>query len=203
MGTTQPTSADHEKFDIVSKITYESWCENRVDCFFEKYTDDICILELAATRIVNGMTGIAPVEIVRRNNLRPPGSTVKVIGWGHTKDDLHPRRPHIAQMYVLKNDECEAQVRSLVPNCLSDVVLTAKMFCLVSKPAVVAVHGDFGSPVLINREKTLLGMLIQRCPMYHPTDVNEHQVNLVLHLGYYSEFINSAIGTRERGSMSQ
>ncbi|KAJ8668244.1 hypothetical protein QAD02_009907 [Eretmocerus hayati] len=189
-GTTDSSLSVHKKFNVLSKITYEEWCGNQVLCFYEKYTDDLCILKLDVVD-----TGIKPIII--GGNLDTSFKQIKVAGWGLVSNSFHntyyPKRPRSAAMETLSKTEYEQRVRSQIPECFSDVVLPNKVVCAVSQPAVLAVEGDFGGPVFVFYQRQISGILIQRCPLSNPLDVNVKQVNLILKLSHFKEFLTDAV----------
>ncbi|KAJ8675612.1 hypothetical protein QAD02_011398 [Eretmocerus hayati] len=192
-GNTKPESPRHQSFNVVSKFTYEDWCKERRYCFFEKYTDDLAILKLDT---FNVGVAPAPIGIMSRNYhafTHLPGISLKITGWGHTGTETRPISPRRAYVQILSKQDCEERVRKLVPSCLSDVVLPDKILCGVADPPILAVQGDFGGPAAYGKDKSISAILIQRCPIHHPNDVSPGQVNLLLQLEYYSDFLSSVL----------
>ncbi|KAJ8681632.1 hypothetical protein QAD02_017424 [Eretmocerus hayati] len=179
--TSLPGSSLSKSFEISTSVSYQDWCGNSINCILDKSTDDISILELNVAD-----TGIQPAVI--RYDLNKPESLVRLVGWGATEKFLRPSWPREGFGFILTKQECERRVKNLIPVCLSDTVLPDKVLCAASDPAVLGMDGDFGGPV-IPLEKTISAILIQRCPMYSPSDVNKYQINLLLRLEDFQEFI--------------
>ncbi|KAJ8675609.1 hypothetical protein QAD02_011395 [Eretmocerus hayati] len=186
--TTNEKLGRHKRFRVRSIYTYEEWCMNHQNCFFDKYTDDLCFLKLDTIDV-----GIPYAVLSQVKKFPVTGSSMKLIGWGHTRDDFFPKSAHKAYAVLLSKPQCEQRVRKLVPSCLSNVVLPERVMCAAADPPVLAVHGDYGGPVFYERDRSISGMIIQRCPMYHPLDVGPGQVNLIIHLSYYSNFLRDAM----------
>ncbi|KAJ8688471.1 hypothetical protein QAD02_024266 [Eretmocerus hayati] len=174
-------------FGISSKLTYQDWCRNSVSCTWDKFTDDISILQLDVAD-----TGLRAASVgYQSDHLKNSGSKITVIGWGSTYKLFHPLVPRRATMNIISKQECEQRVRSLVPPCLADVQLPNKVSCAVSDPMVFPVEGDFGGPILYggHDHATVLGILIQRCPIRNKHDFDKNQVNLILQLSTFQDFI--------------
>ncbi|KAJ8675611.1 hypothetical protein QAD02_011397 [Eretmocerus hayati] len=193
-GTTNTIAPRHRKFDVLSKLTYEDWCKNRRNCFLEEHTDDICILKLKTPAVgipaatISGLNGFA-------KDIATPvsGTRAKLLGWGHTKDEIRPKEPVKGNTYILSKGACEERVKKQISSCLSDVVLPEKVLCSAANPPVLGAQGDFGGPVSFDNDRSISAILIQRCPIYHPNDIRQDQVNLLLYLAFYRGFLSSTL----------
>ncbi|KAJ8680082.1 hypothetical protein QAD02_015869 [Eretmocerus hayati] len=183
LGTLDHWSPAHNKFDIQSTLTYKTWCMlHPASCFYEKFTDDIGIILLKTKN-----AKIRPTMI--KDSKFEPGLKLRVIGWGENGDRVPPQKPRKAVMTVLSKQECEQRVKNLVHPCFSDVVLPDKVSCAVSDPPILVAEGDTGGPAFLKSDKHISGIVIQRCPVYGPHDVNPQQVNLILRLSDFYTFI--------------
>ncbi|KAJ8673043.1 hypothetical protein QAD02_004304 [Eretmocerus hayati] len=119
-----------------------------------------------------------------------PGDDVMITGWGLTRTIEKPISPRRAALTMLDNEICKRKVTEIIHHCFSDFVMSPKVLCAVAEPPILGLQGDFGGPVRVKRAKMISGMLVQRCPQYYPNDINPGQVNLVLQLRYYENFID-------------
>ncbi|KAJ8675610.1 hypothetical protein QAD02_011396 [Eretmocerus hayati] len=192
-GTTSLDSTRHHTFEVLSKLTYGDWCKDIRDCFYDERTDDICILRIKSIAYGIPYAKIAGISSNLEKSYPLPGVQIELFGWGHTKSEFRPSFPSKGYLEVIAKLDCEARVKQLVPSCLSDIELPEKVFCAVANPPIHAVEGDFGGPAFYNDGKTIVAIAIQRCPIYHPHDVNDGQVNLLLQLSYYRDFFTTVL----------
>ncbi|KAJ8673044.1 hypothetical protein QAD02_004305 [Eretmocerus hayati] len=191
-GSKDENSPYHSAFTVSFKITYEDWCNNQPWCFFEKFTDDVSILELDVIDPGISKVSITPYAF-------QPGDKITATGWGRSPQLLHPNTPRTGFMTIMEKNACEARVRRLIHTSLRDVILPPKLSCAVAEPEVLVTKGDFGGPVRLKRGRKVSGILIQRSPMYHPASFHSEQVNLVLNLDTFQDFINDVVGANTVG----
>ncbi|KAJ8664310.1 hypothetical protein QAD02_005972 [Eretmocerus hayati] len=173
-GSTDLNSPNHKDFNIKSKFTYKDWIRMNGN-EHKKSSSDIAVIKLTQD------TGIESADLSYETNLQHPGSKVTVIGWGHALDDYTPRKPLIASLKIIKKEEC---VRKEV------FAQFDSLFCAISVPKVVGVKGDYGAPVLDRTRKAVIGILVEKNPK--PEVYCMDQINLVLRLSDFKEFINYA-----------
>ncbi|KAJ8687485.1 hypothetical protein QAD02_023279 [Eretmocerus hayati] len=181
--STSPKSKKTIPYGVSFKITYEQWCKFRNDCTFVSYTDDISILKLS-----DSVNQVGLGKISYEDNLR---DTVRMFGWGHLADYNRPKVPRKGVMKILKKQECEERVKSLVSDGFNQVELPSKLFCAVANPPIFGVQGDFGGPVL-NSKGQILAIFVRRCPALFCGDILPGQVNLILRLTEFKDFITDA-----------
>ncbi|KAJ8681637.1 hypothetical protein QAD02_017429 [Eretmocerus hayati] len=157
-------------FGVIAKQTYQDWtkqrCDNSISCSWDVQTNDISILRLDVAD-----TSISPAVIDYSYNFKS-GDRLKVLGWGPTNDGSRPYTAQRGVLEVMSKEMCEARVRQIILSCFSTFKLPKQVSCATSTPAV------------LGRE---------RCPTYSKRDFNPDQINLILHLSVFEQFIKETI----------